>query len=338
MRHSENLWALVLAAGEGRRLRRLTTRNGLAVPKQFCSLERGPSLLDEAIERARTVVAPERISMIVAAQHQRWWADRLETTAPGSLIVQPQNRGTANGILLPLLTLLERDPLARIVILPSDHHVRDEARLARALRHAASPPESAGAEIVLLGIEPRTPDPELGYIVPRHEGADLHRGVERFVEKPDVARAQRLLQQGALWNSFIIAADAAALLELYERRCPDIVRAMRAAIRSGERATVASEALVKLYDTLPELDFSRSILEGQEQRLRVLPVPECGWSDLGTPERVAEALEALPRERRDFARAGLRREASLSLAAQQRLLSGAFSAVTRGPPAALQAS
>jgi hypothetical protein len=51
-----------------------------------------------------------------------------------------------------------------------------------------------------------------------------------------------------------------------------------------------SDSLADLYEELPDLDFSRAILQGQEGYLRALAVPECGWSDLGTPERVAAAL------------------------------------------------
>ncbi|MGH8259357.1 MAG: sugar phosphate nucleotidyltransferase, partial [Steroidobacteraceae bacterium] len=315
MSDSNHLWALVLAAGDGRRLQGLTTMGGgIPVPKQFCSLELGPSLLQEAIARAAAAVAPERICAIVAARHRRWWADHLDALLPENVIVQPQNRGTANGILLPLLTILDRDPQARILLLPSDHCVREERRLAGALRYAAFPPEAASAEIILLGLEPRSPDPQLGYIVPRLERVRAHHGVAQFVEKPDPACARRLLEQGALWNTFIFAADGAALLKLFERRCPLIVAAMREAMRVAGGAGNSDEPLAALYDTLPELDFSRSILQGQEQHLRVLPVADCGWSDLGTPERVAEALGERPQPVRRLMPAPSRRSAFLSLA------------------------
>lgn len=315
MSESDNLWALVLAAGDGRRLQGLTTtRNGLAIPKQFCSLEQGPSLLREAIARAASVAAADRICAVVAAQHRRWWSDQLADLDAGNLIVQPQNKGTAIGVLLPLLTILERDPEARIIVLPSDHHVRDEARLARALRYAAAPPDQ-WAEILLLGLEPTAPDPQLGYIVPRRLAARTHHPVERFVEKPDMGSAQRLLEQGALWNTFIMAADAAAILKLFERRCPEVVAAMGDALRSARVGMDGGEALAEVYEELPNLDFSYSILQGQEQYLRVLPVADCGWSDLGTPERVVAALEALPRRPRDSVR-GVSRDVLLSLAAQ----------------------
>jgi mannose-1-phosphate guanylyltransferase len=317
-------WALVLAAGEGRRLRGLTTTYaGIAIPKQFCALERGPSLLQEALRRARSVVSADRICTIVAAQHRRWWADQLDSIAPANVIVQPHNRGTAHGILLPLLMILERDPQARIVLLPSDHHVREEARLARSLRQAVGTAGAREAPIVLLGLEPRSADSQLGYVVPRPDDDRRYRGVERFVEKPEAPLAAALIEHGALWNAFIIAAEGKALVELYERRCPDVVAAMRESLGRADR----DAALAALYDELREVDFSRDILQGEERSLRVLAAPECGWSDLGTPERVGEALQALPgtADPRDSAPA--QRPALLSLAAQHRRLLGAAAAL-----------
>lgn len=326
MRDSNSVWVIVLAAGDGRRLRRLTTtRSGLAIPKQFCSLEHGPSLLQEAIERAGGIAARERICTIVAAQHERWWSEQLSAVPAGNVIVQPDNRGTANGVLLALLSVLERDPEARIVLLPSDHHVRDESQLARSLRYAASSPDAARLPIVLLGLEPRCADTQLGYIVPHREPgceACLDHAVERFVEKPTAARAAALVSQGALWNTFIIAADGTALLSLFEQCSADIVAAMRSVIRGPRHGAQVHEDLARLYQLLPELDFSRSVLQGQESHLRVLSVPECGWSDLGTPDRVAEALKGLRRRERRPA-PPVDRSVLLSLAAQHQQLNRA---------------
>jgi len=321
MDKSEHVWAVVLAAGDGRRLRRFTTtRTGLTIPKQFCSLDRGPSLLQEALQRAAAVAAAERICAIVAAQHRRWWLAQLDGVPRQNIVVQPQNRGTANGVLLPLLTILERDPQARIIVMPSDHYLRDEARLARTLHYAATPSDRAGAEILLLGLEPQDADSELGYIVPRRNAGQVHHAVARFVEKPDTLQAQTLLKEGALWNSFILAADGLALLKLFERRVPEIVAGMRDVLGCAEHN--AHEALAELYETLPDLDFSRCILQGQEQYLRVLPVPECGWSDLGTPQRVARTLHDLIRVERRASFASVGRRTLLSLAAQHRRLGG----------------
>lgn len=289
-------WALVLAAGEGRRLRGLTTTSaGIAVPKQFCALDDGPSLLEEALSRARVIADVERICTVVASQHERWWSAQLDALPSRNVIVQSENRGTANGILLPLLAILQRDPDARLVLLPSDQHVRDEAQLAKALRNVAKRDDAADARIVLLGLEPRAADPGFGYIIADAGGANGLRRIERFIEKPPADVARKLIEQGGLWNTFIIAADGRALLELFERRCPHIVRAMRAAVIRSESEADAWRPIVELYAELPELDFSRDILQGQEPYLSVYAASDCGWSDLGTPQRVAEVVCELKR-------------------------------------------
>ncbi len=288
-----HIWAVVLAAGEGSRLSRLTTdATGTSVPKQFCSLKGGLSLLQEAMNRALALVPRTRIATVVAAQHRRWWQGMLKAFPVRNTIVQPRNRGTANGILLSLLTILQRDPFARIAFLPSDHFVRDEATLTGSLAEAANQLRERPNELVLLGISPEEADPELGYIVPSREAHAGAAPVERFVEKPEAAVARTLIEAGGVWNSFIFIADGNALLALYRRRYPDIVDGMENALaRDGDGGGIA---LAALYDRLPEVDFSRHILQGAERQLRVLTVPACGWSDLGTPHRVATTIGRLP--------------------------------------------
>jgi len=324
MNNVGHTWALVLAAGEGSRLRSLTTTSGgLAVPKQFCSLQGGLSLLHEALRRAEAVAARERICTIVARQHQRWWERSLRSIPSANVIVQPENRGTANGILLPLLHIIERDPQARIVLLPSDHHVCDEAVLARSLQRAVTQIETRKTAIVLLGIEPDEIDPDLGYIAAGSQDDDGLCTVERFVEKPPAALARELILEGALWNAFIVVAQAQALLDLFTLRFPDIVSDMRTAVAHDACNPSQPLAATHLYKSLPQIDFSRHIAQGSESALRVLPVPPCGWSDLGTPDRVARALQYMPTRRSVKEDVLFPFGGHLNLAAQHALLSGA---------------
>lgn len=291
---NKNTWALVLAAGEGTRLRSLTTTSsGIAIPKQFCSLSGGSSLLQDAIRRAASVVDRARLCTVVSADHRRWWESVLWSLPARNVVVQPRNRGTANGILLPLLHIAARDPQARVVLLPSDHYVRAEGTLTLALHTATEQLDDLRTQIVLLGMKPEEADPELGYIVPgRGTARTLH--VRQFVEKPNPTLARALMEQGAMWNSFILAGRVATFLDLFEQRFPELLRDMRAAVARDLNDPGDAVAATDLYERLPDLDFSRHALEGAEGLLRVLPVAPCGWSDLGTPRRVAEALSRYP--------------------------------------------
>jgi mannose-1-phosphate guanylyltransferase len=285
MNHRFETWALVLAAGEGSRLRSLTrNEQGIALPKQFCSLQGGPCLLQEALHRATSVAPLQRICSVVAEQHRQWWAPILSYLPEQNVISQPKNRGTAFGILLPLLRIIERDPDATVVLLPADHYLREEKVMAAALRRAAALAHEDRGSIYLLGVEPDQPDTELGYIVPASRDSDGAAGVLRFVEKPNASRARVLLDAGALWTVFIMAASVRTLLSLFDSRFETTIAAMR----GFEGAHLDS-----IYQNLRTVDFSKDVLQGRESMLRVLNVPHCGWTDLGTPERVGRILEGL---------------------------------------------
>jgi len=287
-----NIWVLILAAGQGARLSSLTTdASGVTIPKQFCSLSGGPSLLHMAIRRARTLAPAERICVVVAEEQRHWWRPVLGMLPARNVVVQPRNCGTGNGILLALLAIMERDPQARIAVLPSDHYVSEERVLARALAAAMA---AGSAHLVLLGITPVEPDPELGYIVPEAAPPEGARLVARFVEKPPPAVAVRLIAQGGLWNSLIFAVSAATLLRLFQQDNSQVVEDMRTAVRQTGEPYEAPAALRTLYRELPTVDFSRDVLESASGSLRVREVEPCGWSDLGTVPRVTRVLGNLP--------------------------------------------
>ncbi len=284
------IWSLVLAAGEGTRLSSLTTTGGLSVPKQFCSLRGGASLLEEALARGEAVTSGHRVLAVVAERHRRWWEGPLWPLPAENVIVQPQNKGTAAGLLLPLLHIVARDPQATVLVLPSDHYVHDEPALARMLQRATRLAAEDRRHVYLLGLALTDADPELGYIVPaNHKGLGVAR-VKQFVEKPSADAARLLISNGALLNMFIIAASARALLRLYAARHPELISEMAKVVEQDQHVTQNAAAAHDLYPRLQSLDFSRHILEGQESGLRVLSMPDCGWSDLGTPRRVAETL------------------------------------------------
>ena len=311
-----NTWAIVLAGGEGTRLRSLTTTAlGVAIPKQFCSLQGGCSLLHEALRRAESVASPGHICAVVSQQHRRWWGPGLAALPKANIIVQPRNCGTANGILLPLLYIMTRDPEARVVLLPSDHHVCNEQVLAASLQNAVQELSMRRDQILLLGIRPEEVDPDLGYIVPGSLDGAVST-VDRFVEKPDRSLASALVDDGALWNAFIVAACARALLELFVRRFPQVVIDMQRVVDQNQFSPGLSAAALDLYRDLPDIDFSRQVLQGAESMLRVLRVPRCGWSDLGTPKRLAETLQSLPNPLGYLDEAPSEQSGFLNLAAQ----------------------
>jgi mannose-1-phosphate guanylyltransferase len=182
------------------------------------------------------------------------------------------------------------------VLLPADHFVRDEDVLNRALLQALERVARNAERPVLLGLQPDEPDTELGYVLPGDPDPCGGQTVARFLEKPGYAVLREIIDAGGLCNTFIMVAAARTLLDLYMPRFAPLVMEMQVSLAKGQTAgspTGSWPALLSLYDRLPELDFSRYLLEGRAADLCVLRVPPCGWSDLGTPRRVGEIVKLL---------------------------------------------
>jgi mannose-1-phosphate guanylyltransferase len=299
MKHRQNTWALVLSTDDGARLGSLTIdHQGRSVPKQFCSLNGGHSLLQASLVRARRIVSKRRVCIVVARSHKYYWKSTLSSLPAGNVFIQPHNCGTANGLLLGVLRILQRDPVARIVVLPADHYVCDEKSLTGSVRAAAAvlsrDREGILCErILLVGIAPDSAEPGIGYIVPGAPAGDGVNHVAQLVEKPTTSVARDLIARGSVWNSFILAAHGTSVIAHIRERHPEIVDGMRAAIAHDVYHVEGSRELDEYYEHLPTVDFLRAILQGAESALCVFPAPACGWTNLDTPRQVSNALHRL---------------------------------------------
>jgi len=297
---NKHLWVVILAAGEGQRVKDLTRdRWGLPAPKQYALINGQTTLLDTTIERAKKLTPAERITAVVARQHRRWWESELADLPPNNVIAQPENRGTAAGILLPLLWITGRDPDARLVFLPSDHHVASEEILHESIVDAVSCTPSSNSEMVLLGVQPERPETDYGWIVPKPWGDRRLRRVARFREKPHPATAAVLFEQGALLNTFILIAGGRFLLDLFETALPQLWHSFRPVFDTTRDSSRLSQNLHHIYTSIPSLDFSKDLLEQAAGSLWVHTVPACGWLDLGSQERLADHLIAQGRQPSD---------------------------------------
>jgi mannose-1-phosphate guanylyltransferase len=290
-------WVIILAGGDGRRLHGVSRdASGAPAPKQYCDFGTGRPLIARALDRALALAPYGRVLCVVAESHREWWEPALDALPAENIVVQPRNRGTGPGILLPLLHVLARDPGAIVAFLPSDHHAEDEALLADAIDAAAREALQHPDSLVLIGMTPDTVDAEYGWVLPEPSTGDASNPVAAFVEKPVPAEAARLREVGALWNSFMFCGRADALAGMYEECLPWLLDEMRAAL-----ADSATDALGALYGALDTADFSREVLQRLPRRLRVQTAEPCGWTDLGTPGRIERVFEDDARRRRPAA-------------------------------------
>ncbi|HVZ34358.1 MAG TPA: sugar phosphate nucleotidyltransferase, partial [Polyangiaceae bacterium] len=191
-------------------------------------------------------------------------------------------------LLLPLVHVLARDPEAGVVVLPSDHYVRDEGPFRDSVTRARALAEMTRS-VALIGVSPDRPESDYGWIVTSPE-QDASRGarVERFEEKPAAAQAEQLFRAGALWNSFVLVGSAAQLWQLAREHLPEQAALLESHAGSLDQESPAAR-LWQSYEQMRPADFSRRVLH-HAQGLWAVKLEPCGWSDWGTADRELESL------------------------------------------------
>jgi len=286
--------AVILAGGEGKRLRSLTRLIcGDNRPKQFCPIFGSETLLGHTRQRVARAVSPERTLFAVLKAHEDLYSDELKDVSRGQIVVQPDNKGTAAAITYSLLRILQTDGDALAAFFPADHYYADESPFITAVDSALGIAQDHADSLVLLGAEPQSPEVEYGWIEPGDSvecsnGAELS-SVNRFWEKPALQAARELLRRGCLWNTFVMVGRAKTFLEILKSTVPNLLRAFDPIADLCENESEA-QAVRRLYKTLVPVDFSQQVLPASTDRLIVLRLRDAGWSDLGKPERVFATL------------------------------------------------
>jgi mannose-1-phosphate guanylyltransferase len=295
---SNPLCGIVLAGGEGKRLRSFVhlLRKDL-LPKQYVNFIGSRSMLEHTLNRAERLIPSERLFTVINEAHlsfpevqRQIWKRPAQT-----MVVQPENRETGPGLLLPLINVTKHYPNAVVAILPSDHFVLEEEKLMHYVHLAHQYVRINPSRLVLLGIEPDREDSEYGYILPEKtlKGAAGPVPVAVFIEKPDHGKARNLILDGALWNTMIMVCRAETLLRLASEIAPNLYATFQQIYEAV--GTPAERYVVReTYQQLTPVNFSKNLLEPYVQAhpssLMAMRVRDVLWSDWGTESRVMEVL------------------------------------------------
>jgi len=269
------LQPVLLSGGSGTRLWPLSRE---AYPKQFLPLASERTMVQDTWLRVAPLAATRPI-VVANEEHRFLVAEQLrQIGAPAPhILLEPVGRNTAPAIAAAALQAMAEGADPILLVLPSDHVVRDAEGFRRAVE-AAMPAAGDGA-LVTFGIVPDAPETGFGYI--HAESGEGLRKVSRFVEKPDAATAQSYLDDGGYyWNSGMFLFRASRYLEELERFRPDIVAAVRAAFtearQDGDFVRLDKDA----FAASPSDSIDYAVMEKTAHAM-VLPV-DIGWNDVGS--------------------------------------------------------
>ncbi|AGL01041.1 mannose-1-phosphate guanylyltransferase [Desulfoscipio gibsoniae] len=285
-------FVVIMAGGRGERF---WLRSRLAAPKQFLNLVGDKTMLQLTVERMVDLVGISDIYIVAGSDYKDIIMEQVPHLPEENILIEPCGRDTAAAIGLAALILERKDPREVMIVLPADHYISDVHCFRKVLKSAVVA-ACSGEEIVTIGIAPHRPETGYGYIS-QGEILDIIAGVPvyrvfQFLEKPDYAKAVRLLACGNyLWNSGMFIWRLDLIRRLIEKHTPQLARGLNKigqAMGTGQYTAVLEE----VYAKLPRISVDYGILEKADS---VLVVPgDFGWDDIGSwiaLERYAEKDE-----------------------------------------------
>jgi mannose-1-phosphate guanylyltransferase len=288
-------WTLALAGGDGTRLQDYVTRRfGRAIPKQYCCLLDDRSMLEHTLDRMNRLTPPSRTLTVIGSDHAEWATPQLAGRSD-HVFRQPSARDTGFATYIALAMIMRWHPNAIVTIAPTDQYVAPESRYLEALEAARGFVAKVRDLVVLLGVAPTEPDPELGYIVlgsPLTEQPDV-RHVAAFVEKPSVESAAALGRDGALWSTMVTCGSVRALWELGREAAPQLLDTLDSLVPLIGTED-EDDAIDYIYRARRPLSFSRDVCERAPHRVAAMSVSDIEWSDFGRADRVERVIARKP--------------------------------------------
>jgi mannose-1-phosphate guanylyltransferase/mannose-6-phosphate isomerase len=267
------LFGVILAGGSGTRFWPLSRSQ---YPKQVLRLLGSESMLQSTIERLLPKIPLTRMAVVTSAAqaevirlelHRKGWQDI-------HLWLEPLGRNTAAAVGLAAVLMGPGTDSDIMAVFPADHFIRDQAGLLQGLDQGAALAQTG--YLVTFGIQPTRPDTGYGYIKAGEALKPFGFRSVKFIEKPELARAQALLKEGGyFWNSGIFLFRRDVLLGAFSRYLPELYAGL-APLLTGKEAPLLED----VYRRLPSISLDYGILERAEN-VAVVPV-DMGWSDVGT--------------------------------------------------------
>ena len=275
---------MILCGGSGTRLWPLSRKS---FPKQFSAISGDETLFQACVRR---FTAPEFAAPVVISGSDFRFIVKDQLSAIGAsaqaTLIEPEARNTAPAILAAALLLDQTEPGALMIVAASDHVIPQDAQFRAAV--LAAVPTAQSGQIVTFGIKPDRAETGYGWLElsqPTADFAPVAQPLRRFVEKPDLARAQAMLADGRhAWNAGIFLVSTTDLIAAFAAFAPHILQGVRASVAAIQHDLGFARLGAADWAALPDLSIDYAVME-KAPNLSVMPY-NGAWSDLGGWEAV----------------------------------------------------
>lgn len=287
------LTAVIMAGGKGERF---WPKSRIKLPKQLLKLTGEDTMIQATVKRISRLVDYADMYIVTSPDYASIISNQLPQIPTGNILVEPMARNTAACIGLAALHIHKRYGADTVMlVLPSDHLIKDEKEYTRILKIAAQVAEQDD-NIVTIGIKPDHAETGYGYIKMGNRitarGLEAVYRVESFIEKPDKDTAMRYLDSGRyLWNSGMFAWKASTILNNIRLHMPALYKALNR-IAEAIDSDDAEKVLYDEYSRLDSISIDYGIME-KASSVYVIPA-DFGWDDVGSwtaLERIEEPDE-----------------------------------------------
>ena len=276
-----------MAGGIGSRFWPVSRMN---YPKQFLDiLNTGKTLIQQTYERYKKLVPEENIYIITTAEYVPIVKKQLPQVSEENILGEPSRKNTAPCIAYISFKLLKKDPLANLVVAPSDHLVLETDEFIKTAKRGLAFVSHNNA-FITLGIKPTYPNTGYGYI--QHDttaaAPDIFK-VKTFTEKPSAELAKTFMASGDfLWNAGIFIWKVKNIITAFEKYLPEMYEVF-AAEKEKFGTKEESSAIEQIYPQCTNISIDFGIME-KADNVYIIP-SSFGWSDLGTWNSAWESME-----------------------------------------------
>ncbi len=284
--------AVIFAGGVGTRLWPLSRKKS---PKQFEKIIGDKSTLQLAAERLQPDFSWKNVYVSTGQAYVPIVQKQLAELPPRHVIGEPQVRDVGPAVGLMTAILHKTEPDTSMVILWSDHLVKNDVRFRAILKEAGDYIKKDPEKIVFVAQKPRFASENLGWIsfakeVYRSNDISFHAFVD-FQYRPDKKTAEEFFRSGHhAWNLGYFVTTPRYLLTQYERFAPNLSKGLMA-IADAWGTPEYEKVLGEIYPTLEKISFDNAILEKLDPAQALVVSENIEWSDIGAWEALKEALQ-----------------------------------------------